>query len=131
MGSDDLDLGSLSRAVTQLERAYSKAPVIDLERDGAVQRFEYTFELSRKMIRRHMELMGERDVDRWTVKDLFREAATAGLIDDPRRWFKYQETRNITSHNYDQNKAEAAFSKGKEFAIDVRKLLDELLDRHA
>lgn len=102
-----------------------------MERDGAVQRFEYTFELCRKMMRRHLELMGEKDVDRWTVKDLFREAAAGGLIEDPRRWFRYQETRNITNHNYDEHKAEAAFRTGKDFVLDARRFLDELLHRHA
>ena len=131
MGSEDLDLTSLFNAVGQLEKAYAQPPKSELERDGAVQRFEYTFELCRKMFRRHLELMGEKEIDRWTVKDLFRESATAGLITDPRRWFSYQETRNITSHNYDQQKAEMAFAKGKEFAVDARNLLDELLDRHA
>jgi len=131
MGTEHLDLKSLFRAVSQLERAYAKAPADDLARDGCIQRFEYTFELCRKMLRRHLELMGMEDAARMTLKDLYREAADAGLIKDSKRWFRYQEARNITSHIYDESKAEKVFQEGAEFVSDAKFLLNELLDRHA
>ncbi len=131
MENDHLDLRSLFSAVSQLERAYASAPADDLARDGCIQRFEYTFELCRKMLRRQLELMGMEDAARMTIKDLYHEAADAGLIKDSKRWFRYQEARNITSHVYDESKAEKVYLQGAEFVGDARLLLNELLDRHA
>lgn len=52
MEPEALDLSSLMNAVTRLEAAFSRSPGNDLERDGGIQRFEYTYELCWKMIRR-------------------------------------------------------------------------------
>ncbi len=131
MGSDDLDLTSLFKAVGQLEKGYATPPANDLARDGCIQRFEYTFELCWKMMKRHFALNDPNAADRMTKRDLFREAAKAELIEDPERWFDYLNGRNNTSHVYDQSKAEEVYALGKSFVADARHLLNQLLDRHA
>lgn len=131
MASLDLDLSSFNRAVNQLEQAYADPPPNELARDGCIQRFEYTFELAWKMLRRHFALDDVETSERMTRKDLFREAAKQGLIDDPVPWFGFLEARNITSHIYDLDKAEQVYAQGALFVPEARKLLNELLDRHA
>jgi nucleotidyltransferase substrate binding protein (TIGR01987 family) len=131
MSVSELDLTSFNRAVGQLELAYGQEPENDLARDGCIQRFEYTFELAWKMMRRHFALEDAEGTDRMTKKDLFREAAKQGLIDDPLPWFGFLEARNTTSHVYDADKAELVFHQGRLFVPEARKLLNALLDRHA
>ncbi|MBP7515252.1 MAG: nucleotidyltransferase substrate binding protein [Flavobacteriales bacterium] len=131
MDSPELDLTSFHRAVGQLEQAYAQKPANELARDGCIQRFEYTFELAWKMLRRHFALEDAEAADRMTKKDLFREAAKQGLITDPLPWFGFLEARNTTSHVYDSDKAEQVYGQGALFTPEARKLLNELLDRHA
>ena len=131
MEPEQLDLSSLSNAVTRLEEAFQKAPANELERDGCIQRFEYTYELCWKMMRRQLVLMEVGDADLLGRRELFREAARRGLIEDPEQWFSFQKARNLTSHNYDSDKAEETYAAAKAFMPQARRLLDELIDRHA
>lgn len=131
MAADELDISSYANAVARLEEAFSKPPSNDLERDGCVQRFEYTYELAWKMMRRHMMVIGLGDMELMGRRELFREAARRGLIDDPERWFDFQKARNLTSHNYDEHKAAAAYTVALGFVSDARKLLEKLIDLHA
>lgn len=100
-------------------------------RDGCIQRFEYTFELAWKMLRRHFALEDAEAAARMNKKDLFREAARQGLISDPVLWFGFLEARNATSHVYDAEMAEQVYAHGARFTPEARQLLNALLDHHA
>lgn len=130
MDPERLDLSSLSNAVLRLDEAFATVPANDLERDGCIQRFEYTYELCWKMLRRQLVLMGAGDDDLLGRRELFREAARRGLIEDPEGWFPFQKARTLTSHNYDTDKAEETCQVALSFVPHARKLLDELIDRH-
>ncbi len=131
MTTADLDLNSFSNAIFRLSEALEKEPANDLERDGCIQRFEYTYELAWKMIRRHLMIIGSPDAALLGWRELFREAGRLGLITDPELWFSFQKARNITSHNYDEHKAEASFEVAKTFLPHAKQLLSTLLDLHA
>ncbi len=131
MDAEALDLSSLLNAVSRLEEAFAAPPANDLERDGCIQRFEYTYELCWKMMRRQLVLMDVGDADLLGRRELFREAARRGLITDPELWFSFQKARNLTSHNYDTDKAEETYKTASTFVSHARALLNELLDRHA
>ncbi len=131
MGSEDLDLSGFASAVSRLSEALAKEPANDLERDGCIQRFEYTYELAWKMMRRHLVLVSAQDADLLGRKELFREAARRDLIADPEAWFAFQKARNITSHNYDEHKAAASYDAARAFLPVARALLAKLLDLHA
>ena len=131
MGTDDLDLSGFANAVARLADAFVDPPANDLERDGCIQRFEYTYELAWKMMRRHLVVLGAGDAELLGRRELFREAARRGLIDDPERWFAFQKARNLTSHNYDEHKAEAAFAEAQAFLPHAKALLEKLIDAHA
>ena len=65
-------------------------------------------------------------VDDLSFKNVIRLGAEKGCIEVPERWFDYRDARNITSHAYDEKKAEKIYALLPAFARDARVLLDEL-----
>lgn len=131
-----LDLYSLEKAVGSLERAIvrSKAHMDDEElRDAVIQRFEYTYELCWKMLKRQLEIEAPNpaEIDSLSFKDLFRAAAEKGLVDNIEQWFVYREQRNITSHTYDEEKAASVQKTAFEFITAAKKLLAKLQQRQS
>ena len=127
MGPEDkskFSVEALKRAVLSLGDALLPPPANKRERDGAIQRFEYTFELSWKTLKKYFEVNNNLQED--NVKNLFREAGKQGLIENVENWFSYQKARNSTSHNYNDSSAEYVFEKASEFYADVQKLLNKL-----
>jgi nucleotidyltransferase substrate binding protein (TIGR01987 family) len=109
-----LDFSALTKAVLSLSQALAIAttrPEDLLLRDGCIQRFEYTYELSVKYMRRQLEALADSptSIDELGFKDMVRAAAERGLIADPAAWFGYRELRNATAHTYDPDKAQLVF----------------------
>ncbi len=126
------DLDPLDRAVAQLEKGLAQAgaaPDDDLARDGVIQRFEYTIDLSWKLLQRYLKQVAQIDdtVIR-TKKDLFREAARLGLIADVGTWIENYEARNETSHTYNARVAKRVFERARISVGDARRLLEALRD---
>ena len=120
-----------TQALNTLNRALSRASKEpdDLEvRDACIQRFEYTYELSIKLIKRYIEqeMPLSENVDRLNYRDLLRIAFEIGLVKDVEKWFQYREARNLTSLTYDENKAQAVYDVLPEFAIQAQWLLEQL-----
>ena len=78
----------------------SQRPLTNLEKQGVVQAFEFTHELSWKMIKDFFESQG--NVVIYGSKDATREAFKFGLIKDGDVWMRMIKSRNITSHTYDE-----------------------------
>lgn len=129
MTPEKLVLTPLRRALESLEVALRESKT-EIVRDATIQRFEYTYELAWKMIKRHLEWSGESEADSLTRKELFREAARIGLIADAEKWFEYHEARNKTSHTYDQEIADEVYQAAQAFAADARRLLSALDQHH-
>ena len=131
-----LDLSPLRQALASLERglARRRTNLADEEvRDGCIQRFEYCFELSWKMLKRQIELeLGNTaEVDGYSKRTLFRVAAERGLIGSPEPWFVYLVQRNKTSHAYDAQVAMEVAAELEAFAVDAQLLLATLEVRDA
>lgn len=129
-----LDFSPLTKALASLDKALARragTPADEELRDACIQRFEYSFELCWKMLKRQLEqeVPTPADVDTWSYRHLIREAAERGLLDTPEAWFDFREKRNITSHAYDQAKAEAVAAALPAFATHARRLLETLLSR--
>ncbi len=97
-------------------------------RDAVIQRFEYSYELCWKMLKRQLELElpNPGDADRLSFADLVREGAERGLVARPQRWLTYRYQRNLTSHAYDEGKAREVHAAAVEFLGDARALLGAL-----
>ena len=126
-----IDLTSLRRALAALDAALAVEDPDDITRDGVIQRFEYTFELSWKLMKRHLEWNGTLDIYKLSKKDIFRQAARGGLIASPERWFLHHDARNDSTHAYDETIAKKVFASAKHFAGDAHELLANLELYHA
>jgi nucleotidyltransferase substrate binding protein (TIGR01987 family) len=100
-------------------------------KDSIIQRFEYTYELAWKMIKRCLEHETQESVDDIGRRDLFRRAFEFGWIENPETWFAYQEARNLTSHAYDRKIAQGVFDVIGPFAVDAKQLLEILEQKYA
>jgi nucleotidyltransferase substrate binding protein (TIGR01987 family) len=96
----------------------------ELERDGAIQRFEFTFELTWKILKKVLAFNG---IEANNPRDVFREAAKQGLILDPVIWFEFIRKRNLTVHTYDQSVAVEIFNGLPEFKSELDNLIEKLL----
>jgi len=133
-----LDLSSLQKAVSSLERAVKVASTMikgavdtdqeEVIRAGVIQNFEFTYELCWKFIQRWIrENKTPEDADNpRTRKELFRLAAEYGLISDPLPWFDFGSARNRTSHIYDEEIADEVYQAAVRFLPYAGELLEAL-----
>ena len=82
--------------------------VEDLLGEGLIQRFEYTHELAWNVMKDYAVYQGNTDVK--GSRDAIRYALQSGLVGD-KAWMKSIEDRNLSSHHYDSNTAEAIRQK--------------------
>lgn len=87
-----------------MERPLSE--LSQLEKEGVIQRFEYTFELAWKVLKDKMENDGL-ILDQVSPKAVVRQAYAAKYIDKPETWLRMIGDRNLMSHTYDFVKFEA------------------------
>ncbi|MEA2004569.1 MAG: HI0074 family nucleotidyltransferase substrate-binding subunit, partial [archaeon] len=92
----------MNKAINSMERAVNRSqrtPDDEELRDAVIQRFEYTYELCWKMLKRQLEEGSPHPsaVDALSFRDLLREGAEKGMIRGVEDWFVYREQRNITS----------------------------------
>lgn len=130
-----LDLTPLEKALTRLERAIERAkksPQDEEIRDSVIQRFEYSYELSWKMLKRQLEIDSPvpTSIDAMDFKTMIRESAQRGLLKNPEAWFEYRRQRNITSHAYDEKKAMSVYETALIFIQDAKILLQNLKQKN-
>lgn len=99
---------NFSRALSLLRDAMEQDldSLKQLEKEGIIQRFEYTFELAWKVLKDKMEFDGI-VLDQISPKAVVRQAFAAKYINDPDTWLKMIGDRNLMSHTYDFMKFEA------------------------
>ena len=122
-----IDFTSLSKAITSLANALKEAslrPTDEFVRDASIQRFEYTYELCVKSLRRQLTAMADSpaETDALAYRDMIRAGMERGLVKSETSWFAYRELRNITSHVYDPAKARKVFGALRRFLRDAKDL---------
>lgn len=96
-------------ALAQLEHAvaaYTQNPSDTLYRDGLIQRFEFTVELSWKSLKDYLEDQGLVVAGVASPRAILKEAYSAGAIDSGESWNAILTARNLTSHVYDEETAQ-------------------------
>ena len=95
---EGIQIDSLLRAFSKFEdfRHHLNS---EQEKAGAIQAFEYSFELAWKTMKRLMEVRGKVAN---SPRETFRMAALEGFIKDPEIWFDFIKKRNLTVHTYSE-----------------------------
>ena len=93
----------LGNAVSRLEEAIedSKKYKIESLKDGVIQRFEFSVELSWKTLKNYLENEGVINIT--TPKQSIREAFAKEILKVPEIWIEMLNDRNLTSHIYDSS----------------------------
>lgn len=130
-----LDISPLSNAVDRLAEGlarYQRDTSDDQIRDGLIQRFEFTYELSHKMLKRYLESISPspETIDQMPFADLIRLGREQGLVrSEWKAWREFRDIRNITSHTYDLKKALVVVQAIPDFLAEAQHLRDRLQDR--
>jgi nucleotidyltransferase substrate binding protein (TIGR01987 family) len=98
-------LATLKSAV-ELEAARGLS---DLEKQGVIQGFEFTFETAWNVMKDYLEEQGITGII--GSKGAVRHAFNNGLIEDGQAWMDMVEGRNLSTHSYDEETAEKLLKK--------------------
>lgn len=96
---------NFSKAFSQLAEAVElsrQRELTKLEMQGLVQGFEFTHELAWNTLKDFLEEHGGLKKKIYGSKDATREAFKAELIEDGEVWMGMIESRNKTTHTYDE-----------------------------
>ena len=93
---------NFSRAYTLLSEALEREveELNELEREGAIKRFKYTFQLAWLTLQDRLEYGGIVFTE-VTPRNVIQQAFAAKLIDDAEVWIDMLVDRNLMSHTYD------------------------------
>lgn len=108
-------------ALKRLEEGISIEPDRDIIMDGTIQRFEFVFELSWKLMREYLKYSG---LELNNPRSVIKYAYQNGIIEDGDRWLKMLSDKNMTSHLYSQTMACEIY---KNIKFEYIKLFRELL----
>ena len=84
-----------------------------LEKEGVIQRFEYSIELAWKTLKDYLEFQNV-VISQVTPRSIIREAFAARLIDNGQIWMNALDARNKMSHTYDLAQFESVIEDIKE-----------------
>ena len=102
---------NFKKALAQLEEAVSLSKqrgLSRLEKQGVIQAFEFTHELAWNVLKDYLEDQGEQNIR--GSKDATRSAFKVSLITAGELWMAMIQSRNISSHTYDEATAESLFT---------------------
>jgi len=100
---------NFSKALGQLAKFIEKGRLNELEKQGLIQAFEYTYELAWNTIKDYFEDQGETGI--YGSRDAFRLAFRRGLIENGKTWMDMIKSRTLTTHTYNEEIAEAIVSE--------------------
>jgi nucleotidyltransferase substrate binding protein (TIGR01987 family) len=130
-----LDITSLGNAVRRLREGlerHKREPTDEQIRDGLIQRFEFTYELTHKMLKRYLKetAASPDEIDRMPFADLVRSGNAQGLLrSDWPAWRRFREMRARTSHTFDAQVASQVASAIPGFLEEAEHFYAELQRR--
>ena len=123
---------SIDRLAEILER-YQKEPQDLAVQDSVVQRYEYTYELAYKTLKRFLEMTSANPsaFDIMSFQDLIRSGNEKELLkSDASTWLGFRDKRNLTSHTYDSSKAQEVITIAPVFYAEAIYLRDRIRERN-
>jgi nucleotidyltransferase substrate binding protein (TIGR01987 family) len=135
MADVQVDLGPLKRAIDRLEEGWARYQVDTTDaqiRDGLIQRFEFTYEISHKTLKRYLESTSANpeQFDSMAFADLVRSGSEQGLLLNAwPEWRRYRDMRSRTSHTYNENVALEVVSGIPAFLLEAKHFYDQMRRR--
>lgn len=95
---------NFKKAFDQLKRFLNAESLNEMEKQGLIKAFEYTYELAWKTLNDLLKDKGYENVigPKPTIQQGFQD----GYIADGKAWMQMHKSRNLTSHTYDESTAE-------------------------
>ena len=103
-------LQNFRKAFDNLDEAVKTArerPLSNLEKQGLIQSFEFTYELAWNTVKDFYENIGESNIQ--GSKDAFRLAFERGLVVDGNSLMKSIKSRQLSSHTYNEKIAQEIY----------------------
>ena len=120
---------SFRKALSQLRKFIDKGELSELEEQGLIKAFEYTYELAWNAIKDYYEFQGVTDIQ--GSRDAIRLAFRRGLITQGESWMNMIESRIKTSHTYNEEIAreisEAIFRIYFDLFVELEEKMKSLL----
>jgi nucleotidyltransferase substrate binding protein (TIGR01987 family) len=98
------------KALAQLRKFFEKDTLNELEQQGLIQAFEYTYELAWNVMRDYF-VYEQADVAIRGSRDAIRAAFQRGLIEDGHHWMDMINSRINSVHTYNEEVAQEIVSK--------------------
>jgi len=136
MNTKTLDLSALTNALYRLIEGNDRylKDINDTQiRDGLIQRYEFTYEISHKILKRHLELNSPNPAvfDSMAFSDLIRTGNEQSLLkNDWTKWKIFREMRSKSSLTYDEQIAKEIVSIIPDFIDEAKFLLTKLENRN-
>ena len=140
MGAQDIRwqqrFSNFERAWSQLSEALNlmtERELSNLEKQGTIQAFEYTYELAWNVLRDYLTWQGESGIS--GSRDAIREAFTRGLITDGHAWMAMLQDRNRTVHTYNEATANEILDHIQQryggLFVELESTFNALIQKHA
>lgn len=129
---ENLDFTALENSLQRLGEVveiYKKNPQDTIVRDSLIQRFEFTYSITLKTLRKYFieRAFIVDDVNKLSFNEMVRTAMQLNLLkSDLAKWTEFREMRNLISHTYDENVALKVFGIVPDFYEEITYLLKEL-----
>lgn len=91
------------KALAQMKEFFEQPQLNRREEQGLVKAFEYTYELAWNTLKDFLEYQGLGEIV--GSRDAFRKAFSEGVVKDGHVWMRMIESRNKTSHTYNEETA--------------------------
>ena len=113
------------KALRQLSRAVDlsrQRPLSEIEKQGLIKAFEFTHELAWNVMKDYFEYQGNTSIT--GSRDAAREAFQRNLIADGEGWMEMIQSRNMTSHTYNQEVADEIAEKVTDIYYELFKAFE-------
>ncbi|MDR0581485.1 MAG: nucleotidyltransferase substrate binding protein [Prevotellaceae bacterium] len=98
------------KALAQLRKFFAKETLNELEQQGLIQAFEYTYELAWNVMKDYLTYE-QADLTIMGSRDAIRRAFQRGLIDDGHDWMDMISSRINSAHTYNDATAQDIVAK--------------------
>ncbi len=100
-----------TKAFNHLRNSLQLIQFSDLEKEGVIQRYEYTFEVAWKTLKDFLESEGITSLT--GPRSVIKEAFSKEIISNGHAWIDMMDLRNLTTHTYDDEILQSTFEKIK------------------